>query len=122
MTNNFSFSHKVFYPSGELFAIFIKFKIVVCKLLQFGRMLNLLSGKRLSDIKFVICECFQFSRGQSFVLWERVKTGNKAFNPISKTSQTSYMSRFFENSQLIKHSVPAQSIPLHFCHTKKSTL
>ena len=25
-----------FYPFGELSAIFIKFKIVVCKLLQFG--------------------------------------------------------------------------------------
>ena len=30
--NNFSFSHSVFYPFGELCAIFIKCKIVVCKL------------------------------------------------------------------------------------------
>ena len=29
--------HSVFYPFGELSAIFIKFKIVVCKLFQFGR-------------------------------------------------------------------------------------
>ena len=35
--NTFSFSHSVFYPFGELHAIFIKFKIVVCKLLQFRR-------------------------------------------------------------------------------------
>ena len=31
------FSHGVFYPLGELSAIFIKFGIVVCKLFQFGR-------------------------------------------------------------------------------------
>ena len=37
VTSNFSFSHSVFYPFGELYAIFIKFKIVVCKLFQFGR-------------------------------------------------------------------------------------
>ena len=32
VTSNFSFSHSVFYPFGELCAIFIKFKMVVCKL------------------------------------------------------------------------------------------
>ena len=37
VTSNFSFSHGVFYPFGKLSAIFIKFKIVVCKLFQFGR-------------------------------------------------------------------------------------
>ena len=30
--SNFSFSHSVFYPFGELSAIFIKFEIVICKL------------------------------------------------------------------------------------------
>ena len=35
--SNFSFSRNVFYPSGELSAIFIKIGIVVCKLFQFGR-------------------------------------------------------------------------------------
>ena len=35
--SNFSFSHGVFYPFGELSAIFIEFKMVVCKLFQFGR-------------------------------------------------------------------------------------
>ena len=28
--------HSVFYPYRELSAIFIKFKIVICKLFQFG--------------------------------------------------------------------------------------
>ena len=37
VTSNFSFSHSVFYPFGELTIIFIKLKIVVCKLFQFGR-------------------------------------------------------------------------------------
>ena len=35
--SNFSFSHGVFYPFAELSAIFIKFGIVVCKLIRFGR-------------------------------------------------------------------------------------
>ena len=32
VTSNFFFSHSVFYPFRKLSAIFIKFKIVVCKL------------------------------------------------------------------------------------------
>ena len=37
VTSNFSFSHSVFYPFKELFAIHIKLTIVFCKLFQFGR-------------------------------------------------------------------------------------
>ena len=37
VTSNFSFSHSVFYPFGDLSAIFIKFENVVCKLFQFWR-------------------------------------------------------------------------------------
>ena len=37
--SNFSFSINVFYPFGEHSAIFIKFIIVVCKNLQFGRII-----------------------------------------------------------------------------------
>ena len=37
VTSNFSFSHRVFYPFRELSAIFIIFKIVVCKLFEFQR-------------------------------------------------------------------------------------
>ena len=33
--SNFSFSHGVFYPFGELSAIFIQFKSFACKLFQF---------------------------------------------------------------------------------------
>ena len=35
--SNFCFSHSVFYPFGELSAIFNNFKIVVCKAFEFGR-------------------------------------------------------------------------------------
>ena len=34
--SNFSFTNSVFYPFRELSDVFIKFKIVVCKLFQFG--------------------------------------------------------------------------------------
>ena len=34
--SNFSFTNSVFYPHGELSAIFIIFKIVICKFFQFG--------------------------------------------------------------------------------------
>ena len=37
VTSNFSFSHSVFYPFGELSAIFIKFEVVVCKLFRSRR-------------------------------------------------------------------------------------
>ena len=37
VTSNFSFSDSVFYPFWELSIIFIKLKIVLCKLFQFGR-------------------------------------------------------------------------------------
>ena len=37
ITSNFSFSHSVFYPFVLLSAIYIKSKIVVCKLFHFGR-------------------------------------------------------------------------------------
>ena len=47
VTSNFSFSHSVFYPFKELSAIFVKFKIVVCKVFEFGRVSNLSFGKGL---------------------------------------------------------------------------
>ena len=37
VTSNFFFSHSVFYPFGNISAILIKVKIVVCKFFQFGR-------------------------------------------------------------------------------------
>ena len=45
--SNFSFTYSIFYPIGELSAIFIKFEIVNSKLFQFGRGQNLSFGKGL---------------------------------------------------------------------------
>ena len=50
VTSNFSFSHSVFYSFGELSAIFIKNKIVVCRVFQFGKVYNLLFGKGLNPL------------------------------------------------------------------------
>ena len=51
VTSNLSLSHNVFYPSGELSDIFIKFEIVVCKRSQFGRVQNLSFEKGLNEVK-----------------------------------------------------------------------
>ena len=49
VTSNFSFSHSVFYPFGELSAMFIKFNAFVCRLFQFGRVQSLSFGKGLRN-------------------------------------------------------------------------
>ena len=51
-TSNFSFSQSVFYPFAEVSATVIKFKIVVCKLVQFGRVQNLSFWKGLTCFFF----------------------------------------------------------------------
>ena len=48
ITSNFSFSHSVFYPLGELPAIFIRFKVVVCKLFRFGKLLKFVIWERVN--------------------------------------------------------------------------
>ena len=53
--SNFSFSHSIFCPFGELTAIFINFKIVSCKLFQVGRVLNLSFGKGLNCLYLSKC-------------------------------------------------------------------
>ena len=65
VTNNFSFSHNVFYPFAELSIIYIKFQIVICKVFQFERVSNLLFGKGLKI----------YSRGKH---WEKEKLLEKS--------------------------------------------
>ena len=56
VTSNFSISHSVFYLFGEVFAIFIKFEIVVCKLFHFGTVKKLLFGKGFNPLPLqVVC-------------------------------------------------------------------
>ena len=40
VTSNFSFSHSVFYPFGQLSAIYVKFETVVCKLFSVWKSLT----------------------------------------------------------------------------------
>ena len=48
VNSNFSFSHSVLYLFGEPFAIFVKFKIVVCKLFQFA-----ISGVYIYSVAYI---------------------------------------------------------------------
>ena len=49
VTSNFSFSHSVFYPLDNFLPLFInKFKIVVCKLVQFERVRELEVWERVN--------------------------------------------------------------------------
>ena len=63
--SNFSFSHSVFYPFGELYTIFFKFEIIICNLFQFGK-------------------------SPQFVIWERVKQTILFFWPQGWTDVTPY--------------------------------
>ena len=48
VTSNFFFSHIVFYPYGELYAVFIKYEIVVCKLFEFEKVKKNVVWKRVN--------------------------------------------------------------------------
>ena len=48
VTSNFSFSHSVFSPFGELSVIFIVFEIVSCKLFEFGKSLIFVIWERVN--------------------------------------------------------------------------
>ena len=61
VTSNFSLFHSVFYLFGELSAIFIKFKIVVCKLFQFEASEICYLGKGKKDFgKMLVTSIFSF--------------------------------------------------------------
>ena len=63
ITSNFSFSHSVFYPPWKLSAIFIKFKIVICKRLPVWKSLKFVVWERVKHlISVVICSFFEVRR------------------------------------------------------------
>ena len=64
--SNFSFSHSVFYPFRELTAIFIKFKIVVCKLFHFDE-----TGGKLSKYVENIVGKGEIARYEQFFLFQQ---------------------------------------------------
>ena len=81
VTSNFSFFRSVFYPSRELSAISIEFRIVVCRLFQFGSL--------------------------NFVVWERVKLLCRNFLEEIQTMRlvlsrfTGLLALVYRNGQLL---------------------
>ena len=64
VTSNFSFSHIVFHPFGEISVIYIKVEIVVCESFQFGSQkfvvlegLNASQNDKISDLSEIECIC-----------------------------------------------------------------
>ena len=66
VTSNFSFFHTVFYLFGELSPFLIKFKIVVCKLFQFGRAFFFSFGKGLTSTQSLLTQ-FKLREQQTVV-------------------------------------------------------
>ena len=65
--SNFSFSHSVFFLFRKLSAIFIKFEIVVCKLFEFGRVVNLSFEKGLKVALQILGRKFYENTEKSFL-------------------------------------------------------
>ena len=75
ITSNFSFFHSVFYLFGELSAIFIKLKIVVCNLFQFGRVLKFVVWER---VKLNLTHKMQnFNLPESRHIWQHLREKEK---------------------------------------------
>ena len=101
LTSNFSFSHSVFYPFGEFAAIFIKYDIAVCKLLYFGRVLNLSFGKELALFTWVLCSQVTFiclSPSLSSIRLEFFCVPQKKASPCDQDQySTNILSEFHDN-------------------------
>ena len=56
MTRNeqFPFSHGIFYPFGELSAIHMKFRIIICKPFQLGRVQNFFVVWKMVKSKYLV--------------------------------------------------------------------
>ena len=76
VTNNFSFTRSVFYPSEALSATFIRFEIVIWKPFQFGKVWNLLFWKGLtafSPFPTVFPKSYSLRLIIVGIVWSRVK-------------------------------------------------
>ena len=62
--DQFLLSHSDFYPFSKLFAIVNRFRIVVCKPFQSGRVQNLLFGKGLKVTWFPTGKTICFSQSE----------------------------------------------------------
>ena len=109
--SNFSFSHNVFYHFGKLSAIFIKFRIIVCKFFEFGGVQNLTFGK-----KFILSQGYCF-KGLYMIQKQKAMMHFKAkslkrrysihifFSPNNPLPVIKYERRTtrFESKKLTKH-------------------
>ena len=62
ITRNFSFTHSVFYSSGELYTIFIQFKIVFCKV-SIWKSLKFVAWERVNIGLIHVFEVVNIRRG-----------------------------------------------------------
>ena len=117
--SNFSFTHSVFYPFGELSAIFVKFKILVCRLFQFGPAWNLSSGNGLIwQQSFSLVEMVQFlaplAVGQRAYVMVCCPSVRPSVHPcvnffFKHLLRWNYLSDFDEISQKCSHHGPLQN-------------
>ena len=104
ITSNFSFPHSVFYPFKQLSAIFFKFKIVFCNLLQFGRVYILSFGKGLNKLLLLnTAICYHKSK---IYFWEKHKmlmfSGTCTFFH-KKIKPYRWLFRFFTSQRIKKY-------------------
>ena len=94
--SNFSFSHSVFCSFTEPSVLAIKFEIVVCKLPQFGIVLNLSFGKGLSLINLLSCNTINLDTSEllssgkdKIVNWSKFKAQED--NKINMTENLNFV-------------------------------
>ena len=87
--SNFSFSHSVFYPFGELPAIFIKFRIVDGKLFQFGKV----KKKNCRKLKAYMSRMLWFYMSVYCLANIRTKIGQKGTLNSLPNNKTVYQSK-----------------------------
>ena len=123
-TRNFSFSLSVFYPFGELSAIFIQFEIVICKHFQIWRVLNLLFGKELTQripttVKYIIHNpnfSWPWERKLFKILWEKGENaGNRYFLHFPRFLPFSKQISIFGNCIFCPLQMLSISTSLKFC-------
>ena len=102
--SNFSFSCSVFYPFGKLSTVFIEFKIVVCKIFQFGRVQTLSLGKELKR-KY----CNDSSQGRFKIFTRIVKTSSCMETAYRSTSGQILTFLFFYKQILF---IPTNSVAI----------
>ena len=99
VTINSSFSHNVCYRFEELFAIFINFEIVVCKLFQLEKS-NFVVWERVRR-EIIILTAFNFSSANAFnLVMSKILSFGKGLNPHFRTPSPFDHSLFLDRTKL----------------------